>query len=38
MLKQEFYDYKKNNGQLSFGFDPDENGGCSESCEVYGTE
>jgi hypothetical protein len=38
MLKQEFYEYKKNNGQLSFSFDADENSGCSESCELYTTE
>jgi 3'-phosphoadenosine 5'-phosphosulfate sulfotransferase (PAPS reductase)/FAD synthetase len=38
MLKQEFADFKQNNGQLSFSFNPDENSGCSESCEVYGTE
>lgn len=38
MLRQEYEMFKQNNGQLSFSFNPDENSGCSESCEVYGTE
>lgn len=37
MLLQEFSEYKQSN-QLSLNFNEDLNGGCSESCEVYGTD
>lgn len=38
MLKQEYKEFKASDGQLSFPFNPDENSGCSESCELYTTE
>lgn len=41
MLKNEWKEIKLMSNkqvQTSFNFNEDENGGCSESCEVYGTE